>query len=49
LQSVQIALSALIHALKKEELVAIARKVYRRDLNPVIGVMFPRTTPKYEV
>jgi len=49
LQSVQIALSSLIHALKEEGLVAIARKVYRRDLNPVLGVMFPRITPKYEV
>jgi len=35
--------------MKKEELVAIARKVYRQDLNPVLGVMFPRITSKYEV
>jgi hypothetical protein len=35
--------------LKDEELVAIARKVYRVNTVPVLGALFPRLSSKYEV
>uniref|UniRef100_A0A2Z5TTK7 ATP-dependent DNA helicase II subunit 2 n=1 Tax=Reticulitermes speratus TaxID=60591 RepID=A0A2Z5TTK7_9NEOP len=46
--SAEIALSSLIQALKEEGLVAIARRVYNRNSNPVLGVMFPRISSEYE-
>jgi hypothetical protein len=45
----EIALCSIIHAMKEEGLVAIARKVYCANAAPVLGALFPRISSKYEV
>lgn len=49
LQTAAVALSSLIQALVELDMVAITRRIYNKNSNPVMGVLFPEVTKKYEV
>lgn len=48
-QTAAVALSALIQALVELDMVAITRRIYNKNSNPVMGALFPEVTKKYEV
>ncbi|XP_047480476.1 X-ray repair cross-complementing protein 5-like [Penaeus chinensis] len=47
-ETAAVALSSLIQALVELDMVAITRRIYNKNSNPVMGVLFPEVTKKYE-
>ncbi|XP_042886525.1 X-ray repair cross-complementing protein 5-like isoform X2 [Penaeus japonicus] len=47
-ETAAVALSALIQALVELDMVAITRRIYNKNSNPVMGALFPEVTKKYE-
>lgn len=43
------ALSSLIQALEELDMVAVTRRIYNKNSNPVMGALFPDITANYEV
>ncbi|ROT84418.1 ATP-dependent DNA helicase 2 subunit 2 [Penaeus vannamei] len=48
-ETAAVALSSLIQALVELDMVAITRRIYNKNSNPVMGVLFPEVTKKYEL
>lgn len=48
-QAAAVALSAIIQGLAEMDMVAITRRIYNRNSNPVMGALFPDITKDYEV
>ncbi|XP_068204054.1 X-ray repair cross-complementing protein 5 [Palaemon carinicauda] len=47
-ETAAVALSAFIHALEVLDFVGITRRVYNKNYDPVLGVLFPEITKEYE-
>lgn len=48
-QAAAVALSAFIQGLAEMDMVAITRRIYNKNANPVMGALFPDITKDYEV
>lgn len=48
-QAAAVALSAIIQGLAEMDMVAITRRIYNKNSNPVMGALFPDITKDYEV
>lgn len=47
-EAAAVALSSLIQALEELDMVAITRRIYNKNSNPTMGVLFPDITTNYE-